>query len=163
MTDRLSDENVMQSTCSPGLVDDSECILRVGYAPEHIHEGEVTVSAISQSDLVVRGYSVEREAFAVEHGIRQLAERQMTNVPDARQEAFLSLLSVQEIRKKFTDDGDRAFVVLDTSLPENNAHASVFSAKKKPSRSVVKELKSLLVPLLQNRLSLDEYFSPKRR
>lgn len=41
MTDRLGDELVSQSQFSPGLVRNDETLWRVGYAPEHMRDGEL--------------------------------------------------------------------------------------------------------------------------
>jgi hypothetical protein len=155
MTDRLGDELVSQSEFSPSVVQDGETLWRVGYAPEHMPDGELVPAAISHQDLAprgahaARGYSVDRASFSNVHNLRDLATRQMERSPARRQEAFVSSFPVKGIRNQTTETGARAFVVLDMSLRKNIGHASIYSAKRNPTPSEVKELKNLLLPFLR--------------
>jgi len=158
MTDPRSEERRSQSACSPGVVGDDEFLLRLGYAPEHFLNGEVGVSAISSADLNERGFSVDREKFALENVIRERSLQQMEKSPGKREQTFLSRFRTGDLRKEATEDGSRAFVILDTAEPDNRAHASVLSARMR-SPSEIKELKLLLIPYLQNPLPLKDYFA----
>ncbi len=153
-----NEEGRSQSAHSPGVVADDEFLLRLGYAPEHFLNGEVVVSAISSADLSKRGFSVDREKFALEKLIRERSLQQMEHSPGKREQTFLSRFRTGDLRKELTEDGSRAFVILDTAELDNPAHASIRSARIR-SPSEIKELKLLLIPYLQNPLPLQDYFA----
>ena len=158
MTDNLR-EDVSRSAHSPGVVTDGETLLRVGYAPEHILDGEILVAAIRSDDLAdLRrgGFSVDRAGHVDEATLRDRARIQMERRPASRKEAFVSTLSTSKLRSEFAGDRDRAFVVLDTATPDNIAHGSIVSAKQR-RRSQIKELKDILARHLRKRLDIGAF------
>lgn len=100
---------------------------------------------------------MDRACFSNVGNLRHLANLQMERRPDLRDAAFVSSFPVRGIRGQTTASGERAFVVLDTSLSENTAHASILSAKVRPTPSEVKELKDLLLPFLRTLTPLDAF------
>ena len=55
-------------------------------------------------------------------------------------------------------DGTPAFVVIDTALPCNSGHASIYAADFLSKQSRARKLRELLLPLLQERKPVEEVF-----
>ncbi len=53
----------------------------------------------------------------------------------------------------------RAFVVIDTAIEENPGHASIYAATPEKGEAHVRRLRHLLIPLLQERMSLEEAYA----
>ena len=64
-------------------------------------------------------------------------------------------MEVRAVRAIFAD-GKQAFVVIDTAEDFNVAHASVYLSDVGLSQSRAREMRKLLLPLLQERASMDE-------
>lgn len=149
----LEDEKVSQSPDAPhGRVEDDELLLRLVYHPEHVVDGKVIKAAISAQDLERRGFSVDRASYVEFSVVDARAQQQMQNVPSKRQEASVSQFGCGEVRALLDTDGQRGFIVIDTDGDENPAHAAIYGLKK--GRAAIKRLKTLLLPLLQNRILL---------
>lgn len=145
-------------------IEDHECLLRTSFAPHHIVDGKVIVTAISGADLTQRGFSVDRVDLADEAAIRQRALRQQARDPEKRNEAWLSSFNCGSLRSAHCIF-DRKPAVLVENEPifegadRNVAHSGVYSAVTR-SRSKIKELKEVLLPYLNENLSsLEDYFA----
>ena len=155
---RIDDENESQSQYSPGIVQDEETLLRLGFSPEHMRDGKIGPSAIAFEDLTARGMSVDREKYVRRQVISDKAEDMMNRGLDSRKEALVSTFSCRDVRRLTDQNGRRAFVVIDTAIPENSAHASIYSAYAQ-DRGQVRKIRKLLLELLQNYQPLNVYLS----
>jgi hypothetical protein len=123
------DEKASQSKHSPGIVKDAEELLRVIFYPEHVVNGNVIATAISLDDLSDRGFSIDRRTYASRSIIEQRINFQTEKMPEERQESTISKFRCGAVRKLRSEDRRRACIVVDTALPENPAHASIYSAE----------------------------------
>ncbi|MCI0562741.1 MAG: hypothetical protein MN733_30030 [Nitrososphaera sp.] len=80
------------------------------------------------------------------------------NMREQRQESTISKFRCGAVRKLLNEDRSRACIVIDTALVDNPAHASIYSAKTLKNGGL-RKVRSLIVPLLQDRYTLDEIFS----
>ena len=55
-------------------------------------------------------------------------------------------------------DGRQVLVVIDTASVDNQGHASIYAANPEKGDAYARELRSLLLPLLQKRVSIEEAF-----
>lgn len=154
----INDEKCQQTELSPGIVQDHEFLLRVIFEPEHVLDGKVIETAISLSDLESRGFSVDRYEHADKSVIQKRIDRQIQNSPENRHSGKVSKFCCLSVRGIYDDDNERSFIVIDTAMAENKAHASVYSAIER-KKSALRKIRSLLIPYLQERLSLEEVFS----
>ena len=69
--------------------------------------------------------------------------------------ATLAARTVRELRA----DGRQVFVVIDTAEEDNHGHASIFAADPLVGRAYARKLRGLLLPLQQQRVSVDEAFA----
>ncbi|MGH8557819.1 MAG: hypothetical protein ACRESZ_10240 [Methylococcales bacterium] len=154
-----NDESTSQNQYSPGSVNDSEELLRVLFYPEHVVNGCVLETAIALEDLGDRGFSVDRRSYASRSVIEGRINRQMENpnMRDKRQETTVAKFSCSEVRL-LVDNGNKACIVIDTASLENRAHASIYSLKDL-KKGGLRKIRSLLLPLLQERFSIHEIFS----
>ena len=58
-------------------------------------------------------------------------------------------------------DGQQAFRVIDTAHAGNRGHAGLYAAAPEKGKAHARELRSLLLPLLQKRISVQEAFGKK--
>ena len=80
----ITDENASQSSYSPGIVESAEILLRLGFHPQHIEDGKIVPAAISQQDLMARGFSVDRQTHVDRQVIEDRARDQMARSSLAR-------------------------------------------------------------------------------
>ncbi|MDE0330812.1 MAG: hypothetical protein OXL41_03005 [Nitrospinae bacterium] len=55
-------------------------------------------------------------------------------------------------------DNERAFVVIDTATEDNPGHASIYFGAPQKGKAYAREARGFLLPLLQNRMALDEAY-----
>ena len=60
--------------------------------------------------------------------------------------------------REITDDEEQAFVVIDTAIPENPGHASIYAATTGLSDGQLRDLRERLLPLLEQRMRPEEAF-----
>ena|SRR5215813_2247210 len=157
MSRTIADENISQNpSISPGIVESLEILLRLGFHPEHMEDGKIGPRAVSLSDLRQKGFSVDREAYVKRQVLQDRAHNQMANRPDDRKEPLISSFSCSDVRVLIGGDSRRAFIVLDDALPENTAHASIYSAFSRTD-SQLRQIRALLLTLLQNYMPLKTY------
>ena len=153
---RIDDESISQSRHSPGIVQPAEILLRLGFNPEHMRDGKIGPVAITVEDITVRGMSVDREKYVKHQILSEKAKDMMNRGEGSRKQALISSLSCKDIRDLTDENSKRAFIVIDTAEPENNAHASVYSAYVR-GRGQVRKIRKLLLELMQNYQPLDAY------
>ena len=145
---------------SPGVVQDSESLLRALFKPEHVQQGKVLPKAISLRDLRERGFSVHRIRYVsydlVLSFINDVLSRPRSGEPWIS--AGVATLHTAQVRN-FQVNGQRAFVVIDDAISENPGHASIYAAQPEQGDAHARELRALLLPLLQARISLTEAFN----
>ena len=145
---------------SPGPVADEEALLREMLNPDHIVEGELRPAAIPLRDLKERGFSVNRRDYVsryfIEHTLNQRLARPFQGMPRVSEGlSQFAAGSVREIR----DNGKQVFVVIDTATESNKGHASIYLSDIQVNDSHARGMRSRLLPLLGNRLSVAEAFA----
>ena len=153
----VDDELHSQSEWSPGVVNNNEVLLRTVFEPEHVVDEMVIEAAIPLSDLRSRGFSVDRSEYANKSIIHGRINRQISQLPEKRHSGLISKFDCLSVRV-LLDESERAFIVIDTADEENIAHASIYSAIERRD-SALRRIRSLLLPCLQKRFSLEEVFS----
>ena len=144
---------------SPGIVENDEFLLRELFNPEHIRNEELIPRAKSLQDLRSRGFSTHRIKFVTPDFIKSSIEERLSKPRKGepwRVEGVVRL-EVKAVRQ-FRIDDEQLFVVIDTALENNPGHASIYATSPEKGDSYMRELRSLLLPLLQNRMSVDEAF-----
>ena len=155
------DESVSAAPdCSPGTVQDDERLLRALFNPQHVQQGKVLARAIPVKDLRERGFSVHRVSHVTPDFVQSYIDDALFRPRSGEPwtDEGVAILLTAKIRKLLLN-GQRAFVVIDTGHPDNPGHASIYAAQPDRSEAHARELRTLLLPLLQNRLSVQEAFS----
>jgi len=149
---------------SPGIVADDEYLLRELFNPQHIDDGgQVLVTAISLKDLRHRGFSVNRIRYVSRDFIKSSVGERLSRPRHGRpwRDEGVAKFATRQIRQIQTQ-GEQAFVVIDTALPENPGHASIYVTKPQMGEAYARELRKLLLPLLQDRMSIEQAFNSFR-
>ena len=154
----MNHELVSQSNHSPGIVEDDEVLLRAVFHPQHIVNGQVIESAIPLDDLMTRGFSIDRLTYARRVKLEEIICQQMVRMPKEREECTVARFLCAKVREIIDMYGDRAFLIIDTARCCHVSHASVYAVKPQ-QKSYVRKLRSLLVPLLQDRMTIDAIFA----
>ena len=158
----LSDEHTSQSPHSPGIVKNTEQLVRVAYAPSEVVNGKLISAAINTNDLKERGVSVFRDKYVEEKHISELATSQMQRRPKDRAAAYVSIFDVNDVRKctisvsvnNSPPVNKRSFVVIDEARIDIISHATIFSVSTK-NRAKIKQLKNQLVDILNKNTSIN--------
>ena len=145
---------------SPGTVKDEESLLREILNPDHVRGGEIQPSAIPLKDLKERGFSVHRLQYVtrkfVEHSVNEKLAR--PSAGETRTSEGVARFAARAVRE-INDDGDRAFVVIDTAKPSNKGHASIYLFEVDVKDSHARSMRDKLKPLLEDRVSVAEAFA----
>lgn len=144
---------------SPGVVEDAEPLLRSLFNPDHIRDGQIQPSAIPLKDLQERGFSVNRLRFVTQEFVedsisRILARTFQGSARESEGVAYFRASAVRDVR----DNDTRVFVVIDTALPENHGHASIYLADLKLKPSQARRMREKLMPILRDRVSVSQAF-----
>lgn len=145
---------------SPGVVEGDELLLREMFNPEHVRDGKVIERAVSVDDLRIRGFSVHRMKYVDPAWIKAaIAIRLAKPRPGGTwYDEGVARLAAGRVRK-LRMDGRQAFVVIDTALEDNLGHASIFAADSSIGRAYARKLRTLLLSLLQERMSVDDAYA----
>lgn len=159
-TPHLDEVTTATPGISPGPVRDDESLLRDMINPDHVVDGKVRSAAISLRDLKERGFSVNRLDHVtrgfVERTIGQRLARPFQGANRVSEGvAIFAAQAVREIR----DNGKQMFVVIDTATESNTGHASIYLSDIRVNESRARGMRSRLLPLLENRLSVAEAFA----
>lgn len=122
---------------SPGLVADGEIIARLIYSPLHVdlETGETKEAAFS--DVTDKGLSIQRLSQTSSAEVRAIGEKKLADdhAKGRTDREFLGMVTaeVKQVRQQTYEDGQRAFCVYDSGLPDAPAHADVCQMKATPS------------------------------
>lgn len=155
------DESISASPAlSPGPVQDQENLLRIIIEPDHISEGRIQPSAVQLRDLTQRVLPVHCRAYTNEQEIRTaaLALADRTTAAGRRRLDGLASFTAGAVRD-IRNLERQAFVVIDTALPDNMAHASMYLASPQVSQSLAREMREQLPRLMGHRLTLEQAFA----
>lgn len=108
---------------SPGLVRDSEVVLRTIFDPHHLQDGKLSTAAIALKDLKSRGWSVDRKRFTSPWRIRIFHWQWKHRKADIHT-CFVIPIDVQTLRSHKADQ-KQLFSATDDALLLNPAHAAV--------------------------------------
>ena len=149
---------------SPGIVENHERLLRALFNPDHVKDGKVLVTAISLKDLRHRGFSVHRMAYVSPHFVQGLIDKFLSRPAAGGQQREFEGVAPLETRavREISEDGKQVFVVIDTAKCCNVGHSSIYLSDAPSSEGRARKLRALLLPLLQERMSLDEAFNRSR-
>jgi hypothetical protein len=129
------------------------------FNPQHVKNGELVEAAIPLEELRSKGFSVHRMEYvtgeSVKESIRERLSRPRTGAP--WRDEGVARLQASAVRALRVND-QQAFVVIDTATEDNQGHASIYAAAPERGRAHAKELRALLLPLLQERMSLQQAF-----
>ena len=144
---------------SPGVVEDSEILLREMFNPQHVKDGEVVVTAVSLTELRSTGFSVHRKEYVSLEHVKKAIEVRLDKPRKERpwKDEGLAEILTEDVRSLRRDE-ERQFVVIDTAIPENLGHASIYAAKPALRDPEARRIRLLLLPLLQKRNSVEKIF-----
>lgn len=149
---------------SPGVVLDSEILLREMFNPQHIVDGNVVVTAVPLTELRSSGFSVHRKEYVSLKSVKKSMEKRLLRLRKGKpwKDEGVAEILTGEVRG-LGNYGERALVVIDTALPDNRGHASIYAAKPELGDAHARKLRSLLIPLLQNRKPVEQVFEASNR
>ena len=154
------DENASAAPgISPGVVEDSELLLREMFNPHHVKDGKILETAISLDDLLTRGFSVHRIMYVTREFVKKSMKERFSRPRrgPAWKDEGVARLQTSAVRR-LRIDKQQALVVIDTADANNRGHASIYAAAPTKGKAHARELRSLLLPLLQERMSVDRAF-----
>ena len=163
-TPHLDEASSAAPDISPGIVEDDESLLRSVFNPDHVKDGQVQPSAISLKDLQERGFSVNRVRYVTQEFIEGAIRRTLARTfhGATRESEGVACFQAREVRDIHDDDA-QVFVVIDTAFPDNRGHASIYIADPEMKPSQARRMRGKLLPLLHDRISVAEAFSPQRQ
>lgn len=141
------DEPLSFSLLSPGPVQNEELLARFIYEPTHFSGNLFQYEAVF-FDLLKRGLSVTRESSS--------ADIHAVGNSHANARIYRGFIRCQagQLRESLLE-GSRVFVIFDTAMPENIAHADVFCLLDRTRRHQVKLIiKKVFSGALTNDLEL---------
>ena len=107
-----------------------------------------------------RGFSVHRLQYVtrtiVEESINEKLARHFGD--ENRVSEGVALFTARAVRD-INDNGNKAFVVIDTAIPSNRGHASIYLSDVDVKDSQARSMRDKLRPLLENRVSVSEAFA----
>lgn len=128
-------ERYSVSDHSPGLVRDDELLIRTLYSPYQIDE-KGTVTPASFRDALERGLSINRKSCIGEADLRKGIEGKIERdrKEGKERDEFYRVVTARcgDVRRLFSEDGERLFCVYDTASQEDVSHADVCQALDPP-------------------------------
>ena len=145
---------------SPGIVTDSEVLLREMFSPYHINGGIVEKTAVSLTELRSTGFSVHRMEHVTYQHVRnsidsRLAQPRKNIVWES--EGVAKILT-SDVRNIVDAEDNHLCVVIDTALEDNPGHASIYAADPSKGDAHARKIRIYLLPLLENRSTAEEIF-----
>lgn len=148
-------------------LEDQHALLRLNFAPQHIVDGKVIPSAISTEDLKVRGFSLDSEPLVAQSTLVERAEIQSAKKPEERVSPHISRFICNDARYLKLNEADESWAFNIYYSPvgagdgeevkANDAHVSLKCVDGTKGPSYYKKARNLLLPVLQNLLTLDNY------
>ena len=151
----LSEEVSALPGVSPGVVTDDEILLHEMYEPHQIVGSAVQEQAIPARMLLHDGLSVHRLKYVPRDFLENSINVRLNNKNHEWRFDSVAILEARAVRSLKLEN-EQALVIIDTASKDNPTHASIFAApheNRGPSRA--RKLRSLLLPLLTNRASLE--------
>ncbi|MCY4227851.1 MAG: hypothetical protein OXF20_09215 [Gammaproteobacteria bacterium] len=145
---------------SPGVVEDSETLLREIFFPYHVQGGSLQLAAVSLRELRKTGFSVHRKKHVtfelVENSIKMRLSRPRKGIA-WKIEGLAEILSL-DVRKITGFDNKSLFVIIDTALEDNPGHASIYAAHPEKGDAYARKIRFHLMELLTNVKTLEIIF-----
>ena len=135
-----------------------EVVLRTVLDPDHLTDGKLAPAAIALKDIMVRGWSVDRKFFTSPWRIRLFHRGWKKRRPDIKR-FFVLPIPVRLVRQNNPTTGDQDFVVTDTALLLNPAHAGVLLSRPQ-TEGAARRFRNDLLRKLPPYVELREAFSP---
>lgn len=145
---------------SPGVVVDSELLLREIFEPYHVQRGVLKKTAISLTELRETGFSVHRKKHVEFKFVRNSISARLSRPRKGitwKIEGIAEILA-WDVRKIIDSDHKSLFVVIDTALEEHPGHASIYAAHPEKGEAYARKIRFHLMELLKNRKSLEVIF-----
>lgn len=149
---------------SPGLVVDTEHVLRELYSPEHVQNGRLSTRSIPIKDLLERGFSVRRIQYFNIEKLRSLIHERLRRPRQAEPNwksvgvSKIKVATVRALRQAGYPD-KQVFLVVDTAEIDSPEHASILIADENATKSRARRLRELLLQILQaGRMSATDAF-----
>jgi hypothetical protein len=115
---------------SPGVVRSDEIVLRTVLDPDHLEpNGKLALAAIALEDIRFRGWSVDRKCFTSFRRVQSEHFAWKRRKPHL-QKIHVLPIAVSDIRSVGNTTGQQHFVVTDTSVWRNPAHADVLLSSR---------------------------------
>ena len=145
---------------SLGVVKNDEELLRALLNPDHVVDGEVLERAIPLKDLRERGFSIHRIAHVSPELVCRFIDKALSRTLQGTHRKFegVARFKALAVRRIVVKDV-QVFVIIDTALACNAGHASIYVADPTLSEGRTRQLRELLLPLLQERMSVLEAFN----
>ena len=153
----LDSETTTQSEFSPGIVENSELLLRLLFEPEHIVDNLVINTAISIEDLKSRGLSLDRIKFANKSLINKRIVNQQIKNRKNRKTHCLASFDCKSVREIKNDNQVRELILIDDAIEENIAHASIYANAH--GKATLRKIRIKLIKLFKNRYSIENVFN----
>ncbi len=143
-----------------GAVADDEFLLREVFNPYHVTNGVLIERAISLDDLLGDGFSVHRMRYVSAEWLKASIERRLSRPrsDEPWKSEGVAKLKAGEVREIRLDDDRGAFAVESTPTEDNPGHASIYAADPGKGKRHARKLRKLLLPLLENRMTVDEAY-----
>ena len=149
---------------SPGLVRSNEVVLRTIHDPHHIERGKLNKAAIATSDLMERGWSVDRMKYTSAWRIR--LSHLFWNIRERRNgrdtKFFIVPVSVGQVRGLLDSNGGQFLSVTDEAMKTNPAHAAIVLASSS-QKSDARKARTMLVAALPPHIEVAKAFKGSRR
>lgn len=129
------------------------------FNPQHVKDGVLLPSAISLTELRSRGFSVHGLEYVTAEFVKASIEERLSRPRKGTpwRDEGVALLEAFAVRSLGVNE-QQAFVVIDTATGDNRGHASIHAADPRIGESQAREIRSLLLPLVQERMSVDTAF-----
>ena len=146
---------------SPGVVQDDEHLLRELFHPQHVQNGMLLERAIPVTDLRENGFSLHRMRHVTQQFVQEVVEERLSRPRKVpwRDEGVAVLRAGTVRALRVSGNQGQAFVIIDTAMESNRGHASLFAAHPCEGPAHARKLRALLLPLLQERMSVEEAYA----
>ena len=145
---------------SPGIVKDDEFLLRRLFNPQHVVDGKLLPAAIPAKDLHTEGFSVHRLEYVsiefIDATIKDtLSKGRKDNITWTSE--GVAKLSASGVRK-IKIEKEQIFVVVDSAKEDDIGHADILVANPEKGISHAREMRKLLLPLMEERMPVKTAF-----
>jgi hypothetical protein len=124
-------ENTSVSSYSPGVVQDSEILIRQIYSPIHIDEETGKIKPLAFDDAKDKGMSVNRKNYSSKEQLLQKIENKLKlDQQRGKNRDFPGVIytNCYKVRRISSNNGIKAFCVYDTGSKNDYSHADICQA-----------------------------------